>query len=459
LGSGVSARCSSLLVCPAATAPASSSPLLRLALTHLARALAQPHSRCRMLLLLCDGCGHARRARPAAAAAPALLCELCVESGRGGRGCSVSPSRATTPVPEAAAAGAAGAAVPGCGAPGLEDGACSGSGEAARPGTGARRLRILCLHGFRQSGRQFEVNRGRDAGSPGRACSHACAPVLLLSRALPAVGTCEARCAVAGQPPTPSCPPPVDVPPKGRTHALRRRLADVAEFVFADGPHVLPLLMTKQSSLSVAADEPAADAAPCCKEREELRGAGGGSLGAAAQPEQLAPGAAWPPHCDDHDPSPQVAAAHLSHAVAAARSVGPDALEPHERSRRCARGRRSQAARGPHATAAAGGPSGAPASGGPGSGAPRRAWLVAPGQYTELYGRPYGVGDGAGPGPGAGEAERHLGEQEQHSRQTSGWAPSLAAVRAVLAQWGPFDGVLGFSQVGNLTRDGAGWSG
>ncbi len=36
---------------------------------------------------------------------------------------------------------------------------------------------------------------------------------------------------------------------------------------------------------------------------------------------------------------------------------------------------------------------------------------------------------------------------QQHLRQVAGWSESLAVLRRAVAELGPFDGVLGFSQV------------
>lgn len=71
----------------------------------------------------------------------------------------------------------------------------------------------------------------------------------------------------------------------------------------------------------------------------------------------------------------------------------------------------------------------------------KRAWLLPP----ELYGanagaQEYGITDAVLPAP-------EYVDEMQYTRQTEGWGESLEALRRALLELGPFDGVLGFSQV------------
>ena len=81
---------------------------------------------------------------------------------------------------------------------------------------------------------------------------------------------------------------------------------------------------------------------------------------------------------------------------------------------------------------------------------PKRAWLVE--TAAEGVGR-VGGNQGAGlgdlqwqPAPAALDAQQHL-------RQVEGWPASLALLRQVLrSSDGPFDGVMGFSQVRHASK-------
>lgn len=128
---------------------------------------------CRMLLLLCPGCAAAARPAPTQEALDSggvpqagsqqltfdPLCTLCRSNS--------DHETAAADSGHVGSSGAGNASISG-----------NGSGAVKQP---ARRLRLLCLHGFRQTAKQFH----------------------------------------------------------GRTHALRKRLKDVAEFVFVDAPHLL----------------------------------------------------------------------------------------------------------------------------------------------------------------------------------------------------------------------------
>jgi predicted esterase len=122
----------------------------------------------------------------------------------------------------------------------------------------------------------------------------------------------------------------------GRTAALRKRLRGVAEFVFADGPHALPLLLAPGGG--------------------KTEGGGDGRSGGVQQAR------------------------------------------------------------------------------------PRRAWLITPEQHAALH-APAQDGEGA-----AGAASELGVDEAQRQRQTAGWAESGAALRRLLEEQGPFDGVMGFSQ-------------
>ena len=92
-----------------------------------------------------------------------------------------------------------------------------------------RRLRVLCLHGFRQSASQFKVRR--------------------LPAARPVPPEPEYR-----------LPPAHAAALQGRTAALRKRLRHLADFVFADAPHCLPLLARPPASTDSSSRVPPAAA-------------------------------------------------------------------------------------------------------------------------------------------------------------------------------------------------------
>ncbi|GLC50616.1 hypothetical protein PLESTB_000399800 [Pleodorina starrii] len=227
----------------------------------------------------------------------------------------------TSPADDAAAAAPPAAAVVAA----AEEGATGG---------GPRRLRILCLHGFRQTAKQFQ----------------------------------------------------------GRTCALRKKLRDLADFVFVDGPHTLPLFVKPQAAAAAAAT--ASDG-------------GGGTDADADATADTADEAGARGALVSHD-------ADVADEDVEAFNDGGDA---------------------DGATTAVEG--GAAAAAPPPPLAAKRAWLLPP----ELY----GGAAAAAPAGGWQEAPSYVDEL-QYTRQTEGWRESLAALRAALRRWGPFDGVFGFSQ-------------
>lgn len=80
-----------------------------------------------------------------------LLCELCLKRGQPGKSCTAR----TQPQSQSPASGQ-GAAPGSSGAAKAAAGGVEGAGAGAAAG---RKLRILCLHGFRQTAKQFEVRR------------------------------------------------------------------------------------------------------------------------------------------------------------------------------------------------------------------------------------------------------------------------------------------------------------
>ena len=217
-----------------------------------------------------------------------------------------------------------------------------------------RRLRILCLHGFRQTGGKL---RGHWAG-------------------------------------------------------LTRRLGDLADFTFVDAPHALPLYYRGERP-------PAALPASVCK-----------ALPGAPCPRCTAPGA---------QPAPcwGVPAGSMS------RGRGREVAAGNESSsgRQC---KRLSSCRGPDSACAcqATDSGGAPPR-------PKRAWLVE--AAAEGMARD-DENQGAGPRDLQWQPAPAALDAQQHLRQVEGWAASLAMLRQMLrSSDGPFDGVMGFSQVGDAS--------
>jgi hypothetical protein len=187
-----------------------------------------------------------------------------------------------------------------------------------------RRLRILCLHGFRQSARSFE----------------------------------------------------------GRTHALRRRLKDLADLVFIDAPHELPAWDRQQ------------------------KGAQACTLGgSSAQAEQ--------------DTTAVAAAAATAAAAAAAARRQQHAERPQQ----------AQQHRG------------APAAKRAWLLVPEQyaALQQAPAACCSSSSGGGGAGGSSNPPP-------YASDPGQYERQTAGWQQSQAVIGQALEELGPFDGVLGLSQ-------------
>ena len=281
-----------------------------------------------------------------------LQCERCVERS----GQAETPDRAHSPILRSGRSQAQLQDAPDSGCASVPAAADSGD-EAACAGMALhaelprqlqpqrRRLRILCLHGFRQSASGF----------------------------------------------------------RGRSAALAKRLAPVAELAFADAPHPLPL---------------------CVKEPR-------GSCAAAASPEPASGGAVA--------------------GRAGSQACGDG----------CACGAQRQGGAGQGSCAG-------------GAARLRRAWLLEPCQveasqvtcewcrhaceyqcHTTATGRSFRVlraqvGHGSqaladGGLPGA--AALPVMDKGQHLRQTEGWTASRDYLQFVMERDGPFDGVLGFSQV------------
>eukprot|EP00887_Chlorella_sp_A99_P007560 scaffold28.g7560.t1 len=284
---------------------------------------AEPVGRCRGCSVALSDYGP--RQRCAACRMLVLVCPACLAAPLTAGAAAHAAAAAADAEPAAAPAPAAPAAPPVAWT--CELCARRRAVDAPRGGASARRLRLLCLHGFRQTGRGLE----------------------------------------------------------GRTHALRRKLSDLAEFVFMDAPHELPAYAKPQ--------------APA-----------GGEAGAGGEAEA----AEVPPRQQE-----------------AAREGGGGAAPPPPRRA-------------------------------------RRAWMVVPEQYAELELQHSGVERqqhqqqhaAAGPaGPEQQEEQQPMqqrqGQQEpapafvdpqQHLRQAAGWGESWAALRAALAEGGPWDGLVGFSQ-------------
>ncbi|PSC70407.1 rhodanese-like domain-containing 6 isoform X1 [Micractinium conductrix] len=279
---------------------------------------------CRMLLLVCDGCDgatHSSAGKPVAppGANPAgLRCDLCQQR-------QVEAGAATTTA------------------------------------SGGRRLRILCLHGFRQTARSFE----------------------------------------------------------GRTHALRRRLKDLAEFVFVDAPHALPAW-----SKAPGDDAPAgAEAASAGRQAHDSMAAAA-AAGAAErqQEEQQQAGDVRAVAAElDAELAALVAQQQL---LAEEEAASPDGTQQRQHSpcKQLQQQRR---------------------------GMPRRcAWLLTPEQHAAQHEeqRAGTCQDDVPAGTAAAAAAAAWVDDTQFQRQAAGWAESEQELQRVLREQGPFDGVLGFSQ-------------
>ncbi len=198
-------------------------------------------------------------------------------------------------------------------------------------------------------------------------------------------------------------PPWYCLPPQGRTCALRKRLRDLADFVFVDGPHVLPYFAKEPSHAKGEAEQEAGPG--------QLQRKGSGAV--------------------DEGPREGIADA-LDSGVAGLNVVsnqqgdqGGNHEEDCKNEEDVLAGAGGEEARQQQRRLAGA----------------KRAWLLPP----ELYGasagaQEYGSANAALPAP-------EYVDEMQYTRQTEGWAESLAALRRALRELGPFDGVLGFSQV------------
>ncbi|KAI3426290.1 hypothetical protein D9Q98_008663 [Chlorella vulgaris] len=225
------------------------------------------------------------------------------------------------------------------------------------------RLRILCLHGFRQSGKNFE----------------------------------------------------------GRTHGLRRRLKDLADFVFVDAPHQLPLWIKRGTAAAANGSPPAVtDSTPAAE--------GPGAEGGVDQPPAAASaGVCWPAAAAEL----HAAAAEPAPCFSPQREKQEGAAQQHRRQRRQQGARQQQ----------------------PGWRSeqqqwcqPRRAWLLTQEQYAQQQQQQQQQAmGGTEPGPCPAPAAAYADEW-QFQAQTAGWQESDQELKRVLRDLGPFDGVLGLSQ-------------
>ncbi|KAL4448377.1 hypothetical protein ABPG75_005596 [Micractinium tetrahymenae] len=245
----------------------------------------------------------------------------------------------------------------------------------------ARRLRILCLHGFRQSARNFE----------------------------------------------------------GRTHALRRRLKDLAELVFLDAPHELPVWRKPEAAEEATSAAGAGAASPGATEAAAAEGAAAqaaGLLDAAMQQQQPAAAAAAAA-------AVAAAAAELDAELAAALQQQLETDEEERRRHQRQRRQQQQQWR-QHEEQQSAGP-------------PRRAWLLVPEQYAALQAeqqqqqqqqeeKMHDPEQQAQRGDASPAVAPWYVDEWQFQRQTAGWQESQLALQAALQEQGAFDGVLGFSQ-------------
>lgn len=362
---------------------------------------------CRMLVLMCDACA-------AALPEPSQGC-VQADAGAGGAQQQQQQQLVRHPVCDLCQRRQQQA----------KRGAAAGSSSAGR-------LRILCLHGFRQSARNFEVS------SWSRQALLAASPLAGSTTKLgcefpsqPKVGSgwaCWACGCGVGLTRTACCAFCWPAGVQGRTHALRRRLKDLAEFVFIDAPHQLPA-WTKPGAGEEAAPE--GSASVCGNAATTAQAA---AAQAAAQEQQ--------------DPVPASAQPRAEPAAA----LEQQALEAAEGGR---------LHRLPREVGQRQGQRGWP---------PRRAWMLVPEQYAALR---------AGQQHQEGYEQQHQEGEEQQlqqqqaqtqerrqlrdeappaavpasyvdewqlQRQTDGWQESWLVLEAALREQGPFDGVMGFSQ-------------
>ncbi|EFJ49333.1 hypothetical protein VOLCADRAFT_120801 [Volvox carteri f. nagariensis] len=269
-------------------------------------------------------------------------------------GATAIAATAATTAAMADAAGGVGTAAPAASpaaAAAAGGGCCGGSSSSSSgSGSGPRRLRILCLHGFRQTGKQFQ----------------------------------------------------------GRTCALRKKLRDLADFVFVDAPHTLPFFVKPGANVVAGGGGGGVDDANSTYHGgpDELLldtgcGIKGNGSSSCGNVEALM-------RDDDGELEEEVAvngrAVQLSQAFTRSSEGAVGAAPPPP-------------------------PPPPPAA--------KRAWLLPPEQY--------GGGAATGNGDGWQEAPAYVDEL-QYTRQTEGWEESLAAVQAAVRHLGPFDGVFGFSQ-------------
>ena len=217
-------------------------------------------------------------------------------------------------------------------------------------------------------------------------------------------------------------PAPLTSTPQGRTCSLRKKLRDLADWVFVDAPHTLPHYIKYDRARSCSSRAAAAAAAAAAVTAFQT---GSAHDGEDEQEEGVA---------EDHEPGVEGEAGvgGLDHGFGISPPASPGAALAPLVVELLSPGRR-----GGDGGGGGGGPAVLP------PGAARRAWLVSPQLLHPGSGAGAGVGGAAG---GWREAPDFVDEQ-QYTQQTEGWAESLAALRRAVREQGPFDGVFGFSQV------------
>jgi hypothetical protein len=439
-----------------------------LAYSMFARLLWGVYSYCRQLVLVCDSCAqqHTSESLPSPTR-QALLCQLCHQRGQASPAKEHhSSKRSVTNTGGRAASNTAGncrgvytphteegGEATGNMAPGDQQGACQSSASGQEPTSAGsvhtRRVRILCLHGFRQTASSFEVchlPEGRELRA-GRiyVCRRTAKGLACMSADLNNAGFGWV-CGAAAQ----------DhdfwlslYALQGRTHALRKKLCDLADFVFIDAPHTLPFFVKPKHPLPSA---PGPDT--------EVEPAPGEAMTSSVQAQQEQTALLMPEQQQQLDSACVQAAGHPGTFQGQGPNLAGQTHYDHTLQGAAMAQTDWLAELGPP----------------PPEKARKRAWLLSPVllemQRQRQQHQQRADSDAAGSkGVSASciQGDRHCDTSQhpslfdqptrwevapdwvaaqQHLHQTQGCQETEAVLQHALSELGPFDGVLGFSQVG-----------
>eukprot|EP00877_Chromochloris_zofingiensis_P013685 jgi/Chrzof1/8570/Cz03g15300.t1 len=230
---------------------------------------------------------------------------------------------------------------------------------------------------------------------------------------------------------------------QGRTCAVRRKLRDVAEFVFVDGPHMLPLWY-HSTSAAAQHDQTPEDEVPCQSEDgKPVQGASSfhelQQLETAVQPQSNT--CIGRQNAQLQQPQQQQQQQQEAYSLPAVASCHHQQCPPQANDQEQYAQHYNDDDNGfTTIINALNGPTPPPPA------RPKRAWLVAPDQLPQAATPGANDSSHAAAAAVSWQPAPDCISAGQYETQTEGWDASLQVLMAAVRDLGPFDGVVGFSQ-------------